>query len=81
MVDRTLLEKLSELGPDQAVDGFELCPCCHGLSPGIAKDGETILHCPVCHDQHAVTVADADRWRDEMRKRYGRTGSRADEID
>jgi len=81
MLNRTLVEKLKQLGPEQVVDGFELCPCCDGLSPGIAMDGETIVHCPVCHDQHAVTVADADRWRDEMRKRHERTGSGSDEID
>jgi hypothetical protein len=63
MSNRALVEKLTQLGPEQVVDGFELCPCCHGLSPGIAKDGETIMHYPVCHDQDAVTVADADRWR------------------
>lgn len=80
MINRALVEKLSKLGPEQVVDGFELCPSCDGLSPGIAMDGETIMHCPVCHDQNAVAVADADRWRDEMRKRYGRPGSRSDEV-
>jgi hypothetical protein len=34
-------------------------------------DGETIVHCPVCHDRNVVTVEDADRWRNEMRKRHG----------
>ena len=71
MINRTLVEKLRQLGPEQVVDGFELCPSCDGLSPGIAMDGETVMHCHVCHDQNAVTVADADRWRDEMRKRHG----------
>jgi hypothetical protein len=78
MIDSALLEQLRHLGPEQLVAGFELCPCCHGLSPGIAVDGETVMHCPVCHDQNAITVADTDRWRDEMRKCYG---SRSDEID
>ena len=81
MINRTLVEKLRQLGPELVVEGFELCPSCDGLSPGIAIDGETVMHCHVCHDQNAVTVADAGRWRDEMRKRYGRTGSRSEEVD
>jgi hypothetical protein len=32
---------------------------------------ETIVHCPVCQDHNVVTVEDADRWRNEMRKRHG----------
>ena len=28
----------------------DVCPACDGLSPGISADGETIMHCPVCHD-------------------------------
>jgi hypothetical protein len=56
MINRALLEKLSQRGPEQVMDGFELSPSCDGLSPGIAKDGETIMHCPVCHDQNAVTL-------------------------
>jgi hypothetical protein len=71
MSERNLVETLNKLGPEKVVDESELCPCCDGLSPGIGMDGETVMHCPVCHDQNAATVADADRWRDEMRKRYG----------
>jgi hypothetical protein len=41
---RELVEKLENLGPEQVVDGYELCPQCDGLSPGIATDGETIMH-------------------------------------
>jgi len=71
MSERSLLETLRELGPEKVVDGSELCPCCDGLSPGISADGETIVHCPVCHDRNVVTAEDADRWRNEMRKRHG----------
>jgi hypothetical protein len=38
---------------------------------GISIDGETIMHCPVCHDREKVTVEEADRWRREMRGKYG----------
>ena len=31
-----------------------ICPACMGLSPGIAIDGETIMHCPVCNDTGRV---------------------------
>src|SRR6266851_8857783 len=71
MSERNLVETLRELGPEKVVDGSELCPCCDGLSPGISADGETIVHCPVCHDRNVVTVEDADRWRNEMRKQHG----------
>ena len=64
-------ERLRPLGPAQEVDGYELCGCCDGLSPGL--DGhEQIVHCPLCHDRHVVTVAAADRWRKEMAERRGR---------
>jgi hypothetical protein len=59
-MDGELLIEVSERPPD-------LCPACDGLSPGISMDGETIMHCSTCHDKHAVTVEDADRWREEMR--------------
>ena len=72
MTERNLVETLRELGPEKVVDGSELCPCCDGLSPGISADGETIVHCPVCHDRNVVTVEDADCWRNEMQKRHGR---------
>src|SRR6516165_5334713 len=52
---RELVKKLEQLGPEQVVDGYELCPQCDGLSPGIHMDGETIMHCSTCHDKHAVT--------------------------
>ena len=67
---RELVEKLESLGPEQVVDGYELCPQCDGLSPGIHMDGETIMHCSTCHDKHAVTVEEADRWREAARKAY-----------
>ena len=41
---------LYEVGPGQAVEGYELCGNCMGLSPGISMDGETLTHCPLCHD-------------------------------
>ena len=58
---RELVKKLEQLGPEQVVDGYELCPQCDGLSPGIHMDGETIMRCSTCHDK--VTVEEADRWR------------------
>jgi hypothetical protein len=72
---RELIEKLERLGPEKVIDGYELCPQCDGLSPGIHMDGETIMHCSTCHDRHAVTVEEANRWREAMRARYaGRKG-------
>jgi len=65
---RDLFEKLEKLGPEQVVDGYELCPQCRGLSPGIHVDGETVMHCSTWHDKHAVTVEVADRWREAARK-------------
>jgi hypothetical protein len=70
MSERNVVERLKQLGTEKVVDGSELCPCCGGLSPGISPDGETIVHCPVCHDRQVVTVVDAERWRNEMRKRH-----------
>jgi DNA-directed RNA polymerase subunit M/transcription elongation factor TFIIS len=72
---RELVEKLEQLGPEQVVDGYELCPQCDGLSPGIRMDGETIMHCSTCHDKHAVTVEEADRWRRAVANRYERRES------
>jgi ribosomal protein S27AE len=69
MSNRELADKLMELGPEKVVDAHEFCPQCWGLSLGIHMDGETIMHCSTCHDQHAVTVEDANRWREAMRKR------------
>jgi hypothetical protein len=69
---RDLVEKLMELGPEKVVDGYELCPQCDGLSPGISMDGETIMHCSTCHDANAVTVEEADRWRRRIANRYER---------
>ena len=68
---RELVKKLEQLGPEQVVDGYELCPQCDGLSPGIHMDGETIMHCPAYHDQGMVTVQEADRWRRLMQELYG----------
>jgi hypothetical protein len=69
MNNRELADKLIKLGPEKVVDGHELCPQCWALSPGIDMDGETVMHCSTCHDQHAVTVEEADRWRELMRNR------------
>jgi DNA-directed RNA polymerase subunit M/transcription elongation factor TFIIS len=69
---RELVEKLEQLGPEQVVDGYELCPQCDGLSPGIHMDGEKIMHCSTCHDKHAVTVEEADRWRRAVANIYQR---------
>ena len=69
---RELVKKLEQLGPEQVVDGYELCPQCDGLSPGIHMDGETIMHCSTCRDKHAVTVEEADRWRRAVANRYER---------
>ena len=40
-----------------------VCPACMGLSPGIAIDGETIMHCVVCRDSGTVTAQEAERWQ------------------
>jgi hypothetical protein len=56
---------------DQLPEG--MCPCCTGLSPGIAMDGETIVHCPVCHDTGKATPKEAERYEEEMRKYRERT--------
>jgi DNA-directed RNA polymerase subunit M/transcription elongation factor TFIIS len=37
-------------------------------------DGETIMHCSTCHDKHAVTVEEADRWRRAVANKYERRG-------
>jgi hypothetical protein len=66
-----LLETLLRLGPEHVADGMELCPSCDSLSPGISIDGETIMHCPVCHDKGTVSVEKADRWRQAMQEQYG----------
>ena len=63
-MDGELLLEVSERPPD-------LCPACDGLSPGISIDGETIMHCPVCHDTGKVTPQQAERWAREMAQRYG----------
>jgi hypothetical protein len=70
MSNRETLEALRRLGPEKVLNGVELCPCCDSLSLGIAMDGETIVHCPVCGDRGHVTVEAADAWREKMRKRY-----------
>jgi hypothetical protein len=66
----TIVEALKRLGPEHVVEGLELCPACDGLSPGLGsrrnESGEIedcIVNCGVCHNKHAVTVEDADRWR------------------
>jgi len=71
MTSRQTLETLRRLGPEKVLDGMELCPSCDSLSPCIAMDGETVMHCPVCHDQGMVTVEAADRWRRRMQELYG----------
>jgi hypothetical protein len=49
--------------------GRETCPQCDGLSPGLSIN-ERMIHCSLCHDAHVVTVEQAGRWRDEMRRRH-----------
>jgi hypothetical protein len=71
MSDRETLEALRRLGPEKVLDGRELCPACDSLSPGIVMDGETVVHCPVCHDKGVVSTEAADAWREEMREKYG----------
>jgi hypothetical protein len=44
--EKELRERLRLLGPFQEVDGYELCGCCDGLSPGLGGR-EQIVHCPV----------------------------------
>jgi hypothetical protein len=67
----SLVETLRRLGPEQVVDGMELCPACDALSPGISADGETIMHCELCRDAGTVAVEEANRWRQAMEKKYG----------
>jgi hypothetical protein len=38
---------MSNLRLGEVFDAKELCLACDGLSPRIAMDGETIMHCPV----------------------------------
>jgi hypothetical protein len=68
---RDLVEKLEQVGPEQVIDGMELCPQCTGLSPGISADGETVIHCSTCHDVHAVTVEAANEYRKAVAARHG----------
>ena len=70
------LQTLRRLGPEQVLNGRELCPCCDSLSPGISMDGETIVHCPVCHDQGSVSFEEAERWRQEMQEMQEKYGSK-----
>ena len=46
-----------------------VCPACMGLSPGIAIDGETIMHCPVCKDTGKVTPEEAERYWQAVEER------------
>jgi hypothetical protein len=46
-----------------------VCPACIGLSPGIAIDGHTIMHCPVCHDTGKVTPEEAERYWNAVEER------------
>ena len=65
MIDKAFDEILDEI-LDEALDEVPpgVCPACMGLSPGIAIDGETIMHCPVCHDAGKVTPEESERfWR------------------
>jgi hypothetical protein len=61
-LDAELDELFGELPPG-------VCPACTGLSPGIAIDGETIMHCPVCHDTGKVTPEEAERYWEGVEKR------------
>jgi excisionase family DNA binding protein len=41
-------------------------PGMHGPFAGDQYRRRDDMHCSVCHDHHAVTVEDADRWRREL---------------
>jgi hypothetical protein len=49
-----------------------VCPACMGLSPGIAIDGETIMHCRVCNDTGKVTSEEAERYWQAVKARERR---------
>jgi hypothetical protein len=46
-----------------------VCPACMGLLPGIAIDGETIMHCTVCGDSGKVTDEQAEQYRQAVEER------------
>jgi hypothetical protein len=71
---RDLVQTLRNLGPEKVLDGYELCLTVRWTFAGISMDGETIMHCSTCHDEHAVAVEDVDRWREQMRKRRATNG-------
>jgi hypothetical protein len=54
-----------EKGDDDGLQFGELppgvCPACMGLLPGIAIDGETIIHCNICHDTGKVTPEQSEQ--------------------
>jgi hypothetical protein len=49
------MDQVDELPPG-------VCPSCTGLSPGIAIDGETVVHCSVCGDTGKVTPEESERY-------------------
>jgi hypothetical protein len=72
MSNRELVATLKRLGPEHVVSRMELCCQCDGLSPALgfrADASEYIVNCSLCHSKHTVSVEDADRWREKMRKR------------
>ena len=78
MGNRELVDRLRRLGPEQVLEGWELCPACDSLSPVLSfrrgTDGtieECVIHCSLCHDAGTVSVEAADRWRREMAERRG----------
>jgi hypothetical protein len=59
MNNEELRDKLYQVGPGCEIDGYELCDCCDGRSPGISMYDESIMHCPGCNDRHIVTTEKA----------------------
>ena len=71
---------MSNHDDDEILEGVEfgelppgVCPACMGLSPGIAIDGETIMHCSVCGDTGKVTPEQSERcWQAVEERQRGR---------
>ncbi len=63
---RALVSERSDLMV-QLDASMELCPACDGLSPGISMDGETVMHCLLCHDTGQVMPDQAKVWEERIR--------------
>jgi hypothetical protein len=64
---------------DEILDGVQfgelppgVCPACMGLSPGIAIDGETIMHCSLCGNSGKVTPEQAEKYWKGVEEREGK---------